>query len=176
MSTKNKATSAGAKMAGAQVNEAVAAGKQAIEDAVKNSTAGYEQAIEMTREQLDKSSAAVLGGYEDIADLNKQNVEALTQASDVLAKGAESAGRAYLDYLQGVTEAGAEATMTFMSAKTVKDVADAQSAYARASFNSFLAESARISEMNMKTVNDAFGPLRTRFGTVFGKPWNTFSS
>lgn len=152
-----------------QVEDAVAVGKKTVEQAMKASTEGYEQAMSMTKEQVEKASAAFFKGYDEVATLNKQNVEAMVKASDVLAKGAESVGKAYFDFAQSSAEASVEATKAMMGAKTVKDMVDIQSDYARTSFDNFMAESTRISEMTVKLANEAFAPIQAQVNAAFEK-------
>lgn len=162
---KETATNTAAK----QVEDAVAVGKKTVEQAMKASTEGYEQAMSMTKEQVEKASAAFFKGYDEVATLNKQNVEAMVKASDVLTKGAESVGKAYFDFAQASAEASVEATKAMMGAKTVKDLVDIQSDYARTSFDNFMAESTRISEMTVKLANEAFAPIQAQVNATFEK-------
>ena len=152
-----------------QVEDAVAIGKKTVEQAMKASTEGYEQAISMTKDQVEKASAAFFKGYDEVATLNKQNVEAMVKAGDVLTKGCETVGKAYFDFAQASAEASVEATKAMMGAKTVKDFVDIQSDFARTSFDNFMAESSRLSEMTVKLANEAFAPLQAQVNATFEK-------
>ena len=96
-------------------------------------------------------------------------VEAFVKAGEVLTKGAETLGKAYYDFAQASAEASVEATKAMMTAKTVKDFVDIQSTFARSSFDNFLAESTRLSEMSVKLANEAFDPLKAQLNTGFEK-------
>ena len=162
---KETATSTAAK----QVEDAVAVGKKTVEQAMQASTEGYEQAMSMTKEQVEKASAAFFKGYGEMSSLNKETVDAVVKAGDVLAKGAETVGKAYFDYAQASAEASVEATKALMGAKTVKDMVDIQSEFARTSFDNFMAESTRISELTVKLANDAFAPIQAQVNATFEK-------
>ena len=56
-----------------------------------------------------------------------------------------------------------------MAAKTVKDFVDMQSDSARTSFDNFLSESTRLSEISVKVANEAFDPLEAQFDAGFEK-------
>lgn len=152
-----------------QIEEAVEVSKKSVEQAMKASTEGYEQAINVTKEQVEKASAAFFKSYDDVAAMNKEGVDAFVKAGEVFTKGAETVGKAYFEFAQASTEASVEATKAMMGAKTVKDFADIQSEYARTSFDKFLAESTRLSEMTVKAANEAFEPLKAQLDTSVEK-------
>ena len=77
------------------IEDAVAAGKETIEQAMKASTEGYEQAIAKGKEHVAKASNAMFRSYDDIATLNEQNVEAAMKTGNIWAKGYENLGKAY---------------------------------------------------------------------------------
>ena len=162
---KTNATAAATK----QIEDAVEVGKQSVEQAMKASTESYEQALNMTKEQVEKASEAFFKGYDEMSSMNKEGVDAFVKAGEVLTKGAESLGKAYFDFAQASAEAGVEATKAMMSAKTVKDFVEIQSDFARTSFDNFLSESTRLSEMSVKVANEAFDPLKSQFNTGFEK-------
>lgn len=158
-----------AETASKQIEDAVEVGKKSVEQAMKASTEGYEQAINVTKEQVEKASAAFFKSYDEAAAISKENVDAFVAAGDVFTKSAETVGKAYFEYAQASAEAGVEATKAMMGAKTVKDFIDIQSDYARTSFDNFLAESTRLSELTVKAANEAFEPLKTQMNTSFEK-------
>ncbi len=152
-----------------QIEDAVEAGKKTVEQAMKASTEGYEQALNVTKEQVEKASEAFFKSYDEMSAMNKEGVDAFVKAGEVLTKGAESLGKAYFDFAQASAEASVEATKAMMAAKTVKDFVDIQSDFARTSFDNFLSESTRLSEMSVKVANEAFDPLKAQFNTGFEK-------
>jgi phasin family protein len=156
-----------------QVEDAVAKGKETMEEALKASSEGYEQAVAMTKVQVEKASTAFFKGYDDFATINKQNVDAFMKAGNIWAKGAESVSKAYFDFAQASAEAGVEATKALMGAKTVKEVVDLQSDYARNRFDNIVAEGTRISEMAVQVSNQAFEPIQAQFTKTVEKALKT---
>ena len=71
--------------------------------------------------------------------------------------------------MQASAEASVETTKAMMAAKTVKDFVDMQSDSARTSFDNFLSESTRLSEISVKVANEAFDPLEAQFDAGFEK-------
>jgi len=113
-----------------------------------------------------KASAAMV---EDALTANQVGFDALRQASTVCLEGYGRIGASYLDYLRGATELGTEAAKAVLSAKTVQDVVDVQIDYAQRRFDNMAAEGAKITELSVKTANEALTPLRKRFDDTVAK-------
>ena len=148
------------------IEDAVAAGKQTMEQAMKASTEGYEQAIAMGKEHVANASNAMFRSYDDIATLNKQNVEAAMKAGNIWTKSYEDLGKAYFGFAQDAAERGAEAAKAMMTAKTVQDVIDVQTDYAKQRFDHFVAEGTKLSEMSVKVATEAMEPLQKQFDSA----------
>ena len=148
------------------IEDAVAAGKETIEQAMKASTEGYEQAIAMGKEHVANTSNAMFRSYDDIATLNKQNVEAAMKAGNIWAKGYENLGKAYFSYAQDAAERGTEAAKAMMTAKTMQDVIELQTDFAKQRFDHLVAEGTKMSEMSVKVTTEAMEPLQKQFDTT----------
>lgn len=160
MSTKAK--TAAPKIDTKQIDEAVAVGKQTVE-----------QAVAATKEQVEKASTAALKGYDEFATLNKDGIDAFVKSGNIFAKGAEEVGKAYFAFAQAAAESNVEAAKALMGAKTLNEVVEIQSDLARVSFDKFVAEGTKLSEMGMKVTNDAFEPIQAHTNVVverFMKP------
>ncbi len=151
-----------------KTNSATAASKQ-IEDAVEVGKKSVEEALNVTKEQVEKASEAFFKSYDEISGMNKEGVYAFFKAGEVLTKGVESLGKAYFDFVQASAEASVETSKAMMAAKTSKDFVDLQSDFARTSFDNFLSESTRLSEISVKVANEAFDPLKAQFNSGFEK-------
>ncbi len=158
MTTKAKAARAESK----QAAQAVAAGKETVEQVVKASTETYGQAVTMTKEQVEKASQSLMEGYGEMTALSQKNVEAMVQAGNVWAKSAESIGKAYFNLAQVSAEAGVEAAQAMFAAKTLKDVVDVQTGYTKASIDTFVAEGKKINDMTVKAANEALEPIQSQ--------------
>lgn len=162
MTTKSKAARAG-------TTQSVAASKETVERAVKASTESYEQAYTMTKEQMEKASKSFVKGYDDFTEITQKNVEALVRAGNLWAKGAETIGKAYFNMAQVSAEAGVEAAQAMFAAKTLKDMVDVQTGYAKASIDTMVAEGKKINDMTMKVANEAFEPIQTQLNKTIDK-------
>jgi phasin family protein len=151
-----------------KTNPAADATKQ-IEEAVEVGKKYVEQALNMSKEQVEKASETFLKGYDGVSSMNKESIDAVVKAGEVLTKGTETVGKAYFEFAQAFAEASVEATKAMMGAKTPKDFFDTQSEYVRINFDKFLAESTRLSEMSVKVTNEAFDPLKAQVNGTFEK-------
>jgi phasin family protein len=165
MTSKPKAVRAELK----QVEQAVAAGKETVEQVVKASTESYEQAFNMTKEQVEKASKSLIKGYDELTEITQKNVEAFVKAGNLWAKGAENIGKAYFNLAQVSAEAGVEVAQAMFAAKTLKDVVDVQTGYAKASMDTFVTEGKKINDMTLKVANEAFEPIQSQVNQTIEK-------
>jgi phasin family protein len=150
----------------ASVEQAMSVGKETVEQVVKASTeaatAGYEQAIALTKEQAEKVSATTMKNYDEMAQLSKQTIDALFQAGNVLAKGAESVAKELAGFAQGRVESNIATTKKLFGCTTVQEAMDIQTGFLKSSFDTWLAEGSKLSELTFKVANEAFDPINAR--------------
>lgn len=162
----SKKTAAAAQEALKPVEAAVNAGKETVEKVVKASTdaatKNYEQAVAMTKEQVEKASTAAFRGYDELVALNKDNLDAFVKSSNVMVKGYEAIGKEFMAFAQSSIDANVQATQAIFGAKTLREMIDLQAAYTRKNFDSAVAESSKIGELSVKVANEAFEPLQSR--------------
>ena len=159
-----------------QFEDAVEAGKKSVEQAMRTSTETYEQAISLTKEQVGKANEALFETYDEANAMNKESFDAVVKAGVVLTKGAEAVSKTYYEITQASTKASVETTKAMLGAKTAKEFVEIQAEFARTSFDNFLSESTRLSEMSVKFANEAFEPLQKQFNSSFKKAFKAPAS
>ncbi|NNG05459.1 MAG: phasin family protein [Inquilinus sp.] len=159
------------------VEETFAATKATVENAVKTGqdamAKNMETAFAMTREQFEKAGGNLFHGFDDVAAFGKDNMDALVKASTIATKGWQDLGAAWFAFAQGTMEKSVATAQAMMTVKSPRELADLQNSFAKASFDSFVAESSKLSEMGVKVTNDAFAPITARVNATvekFGKP------
>ncbi len=161
-----KKTAASAQDALKPMEAAVNASKETVEAVVKAGTDAatkqYEQAVSMTKENVDKASSAMFQGYDEFAELNKANVDAVITSTNTVAKGFESISKELMGFMQASVESNVVVAKKVIGAKNLQEVVDLQSDFARTSFDSLLAESAKLTELSVQVTNKAIEPLQTR--------------
>jgi phasin family protein len=113
-------------------------------------------------EKVKPMSNQVLSSFEEVAAFHKDNVEAVVASSSILAKGFEALSKDAMAFAQGRFEQSVGAAKAAFAVKSLKELVDLQADFAKASFDAFLQEATRISEVGMKVANEAANPIAAR--------------
>jgi phasin family protein len=100
---------------------------------------------------------------EELADLTRGNVEAFVASSKIAAKGVEALSQDAAEYSRKSFEEASAALKSFAEVKSATDFFKLQGDYARAAFDSAVAESARLSETVLKLAGEAAEPITSRY-------------
>src|SRR5262249_35917426 len=121
-------------------------------------TKGYEHVVQLTSDQVEKASAALFKGYEEASELNKQAVDAVVKSGSVFAKAAEEFGKAWFAFTQRSLEGSVATAKAVIGSHSLREAVDLQAQFARGTFDDFVSESGRLSEMSVKVANEAIEP------------------
>ena len=100
---------------------------------------------------------------EELTDLTRGNVEALVASSKVAAKGVEILSQDAAEYGRKSFEEASATLKSFAEVKSATDFFKLQGDFARAAFDSAVAESARLSETVLKLAGDVAEPITSRY-------------
>ena len=100
---------------------------------------------------------------EEFADLTRGNVEAIVASSKVAAKGVETLSQEAAEYSRKSFEDASAALKSIVEVKSATDLFKLQGDFARAAFDSAVAESARLSETMLKIAGDVAEPINSRY-------------
>jgi phasin family protein len=117
--------------------------------------------------------AGVFTSYEELADLGRENLAALSRANAALTEGMEAIGKEIVAYARESLETAAEAATALLAAKTLEDLVQFNGDFAKTSFERMIAGSTKLSEMGMKVAAEALSPLGDRVEATLqtlGKP------
>lgn len=152
---------------------AASAGKETVETVMKAgtqaATAGYDQAVALTKEQVERTSKAMFKGYGDFASLGQDNVDAMVRSGTIMAKGLEVLGNEMMAFARTSMEDNVAATKALFGVKSVRELVDMQTEYTRKNMNQFLAESAKLTELSVKVANEAMEPIQARVNVAVEK-------
>lgn len=172
MATTKKSASA-VDEALAPVEAATAAHKENMEAAMKAGTAaaqkGYEQAVALTKEQVEKASKAMYQGYDEMSSLGKENLDAVVASSTIVAKGMESFSKEVFALAQSSLESSMNVAKAMMGVKTLREAIDLQNELSRTQFDKLMADGAKLTEMSMKVANEAIQPIQARVNVALEK-------
>ncbi len=173
MNPKSKAAAAAVEEMTKSGENGLVAGKEIVDSFVKvgqeAAQKGYEQAVSLTKEQVEKARTAVAKGVDEMSALGKDNVDAVVQASTIYAKGVEVIGKEVMSYAQARMESNMAAMKAMMGARTLKELVDLQTEFARNAFDQMVTETTKLSEIGVKVANDAFAPINARVNVVVEK-------
>jgi phasin family protein len=108
-------------------------------------------------------------GYDDFTAFSKANVEAFIMANQVFAKGIEEMSKEFMSLTQSSVESATAAAKAVFTAKSFKDVVDLNTVYTKTSFDKFVSNSTKLSEMGVKIATDSLAPVTARVNVAVEK-------
>lgn len=136
----------------------------------------YNEAFSTAKQQIEKVGTQLFSGFEGVSQIGKDNVEAVVKSSQILAKSAEQLGRAIAGFTQSSLEIGAQAGQALLGVKTLRDLVEVQSEFARNSFDHFVAGTSKISDMTVKVANEALEPINQCMNESIDKATKKFAA
>jgi len=106
---------------------------------------------------------------QDAAVLGQDQIEAVVKSTTILAKGMEDIMKTCMEIAQEAGEKSATVTKTMMSCKTLNELTEAQTKLAQTSFDQFMSNATRISEMSVKLCTDCMAPINDQMGKAIKK-------
>lgn len=153
-------------------NEATATAQNAASKAQNFAQEATNKAQAVTAEFNEKAKAAFekgAKGFEEMNELTKGNVEAFVEASRIAAKGLETLGQELADYGRKSFEHATSTAKTLASVKSPTEFVKLQSDFVRQSFDSFVAEASKTTELMIKLAGDAAQPISNRVAVAADK-------
>lgn len=133
---------------------AKATGEQFKAQAEKVQAAGT-QAL---RDGMEKTSAS----FAELSAHSKSNLEALTASATAAQKGAEALSAQALNYGKTSWEASVAAAQTMGQARSVQELIELQTNFAKSAMETYLSEVTKMTETVTNSVKDSFKPINER--------------
>ena len=121
-----------------------------------------EQAVTMAKQNVEKASQTVFKGYDQFNTLAQGNYDAVSKSFGIVSKGFEGVSKAWMAFTQSTVDSTVDFGKQVLAAKSLNEVVDMQSSFTKSTFDSFIAEGTKISEMSVKTASQAIEPLKAR--------------
>jgi len=137
-------------------------GAKTIQSTVDQFTTAGNQAF---KDSIEKSLAAL--GEANTA--SKKNLEAVVASVTAASKGAEALGAQAMAYSKKAMEGQVAAAQSLTAAKSVQEVVELQTAYAKTAFEAYIAELTKASETVSASVKECFQPLNERVTALVEK-------
>ncbi|HRH20864.1 MAG TPA: TIGR01841 family phasin [Brevundimonas sp.] len=126
-----------------------------VKKTVEQATAAGNQAF---KEGVDKS----LNALTEANTLGKKNIEAAVESVTAATRGAEALSAQALAYSKKSWEDGVNAAQALASAKSVQEVIELQTAFAKTAMEAYLAEVTKATDTLSASVKDSFKPINER--------------
>ena len=110
------------------------------------------------KDGVEKTLAALNDANAD----SKKNLEAVVAAVTAATKGAEALGAQAMAFSKSSFETQVAAAKSLTSAKSVQEVVELQTAFAKSALETYMAEMARMSDTVSASVKDSMKPLNER--------------
>jgi phasin family protein len=132
-----------------------ATGAETLKTTVEQFTTAGNQAF---KDSIEKSLAA-LG---EVNAHSKKNLEASVASVTAATKGAEALGAQAMAYSKKAMEDHVAAAKSLTTAKSVQEVVELQTAYAKSWLEAYIAQMNRATETVSASVKDCFQPINER--------------
>jgi phasin family protein len=130
-------------------------GAETLKTTVDQFTTAGNQAF---KEGIEKSLSA-LG---EANAQSKKNMEAVVASVTAATKGAEALGAQAMAYSKKAIEDQVAAAKSLSGAKSVQEVVELQTAYAKTAFEAYIAQMTKASETVSASVKECFQPINER--------------
>ena len=110
-----------------------------------------------------------LAGINEANGLAKGNVEAVVESLTAATKGAETVGAQAIAFSKKNWEEAVTAAKTLQGAKSIQEVIELQSTYAKSSMEAYVANLNLLSETMSASFKDSFKPINARMTATVEK-------
>ena len=140
-------------------------GAQTLKSTVDQFTAAGNQAF---KDSIEKS----LSAFGEINTHSKKNLEADVASVTAATKGAEALGAQAMAYSKKALEDQVAAAKSLSAAKSVQEVVELQTAFAKSALEAYVTEMNKASETVAASVKESFQPINERV-TAFVERFQT---
>ncbi len=117
---------------------------------------------DVARNQIAQASNNLLTNATDTTSFTRSQVDAVVAASTNMVEGVESLNREFVDFSKAQLDQHVAVTRKVFEVNSMRELMDLQTEVARESMDGMLSQSARMTDMAFKMVNDVLHPLQTQ--------------
>jgi len=116
-------------------------------------------------ESFEKASK----GFDEIAMIGRQNIEAAIKSVNVAAKGMEEINGEFIAFSREALEDGVSAAKAAMAAKNIQEAFEIQAGFAKSATEAYFGHMTKFGEMFATVARDAFEPINGRVQAMVEK-------
>ena len=130
---------------------AAEAAKSTVEQFTAASNVAFKEGVEKSLAALNEANA-----------YSKKNLEAVVASATAATKGAEALGAQAMSFSKTMFDNQVAAARSLAGAKSVQEIVELQTAYAKSALETYMAEVAKMTDTVQSSVKDAFKPINER--------------
>jgi phasin family protein len=154
-----EATQAKVKEAAEQVTTAaIGSTVSNLQEGVAKAAVGFEATQAKVKEGVEKAMKTA----EELVAFNQGNIEAIVKSSQIWATGVQDLSKHIAAAAQASLDESISAFKALTGLKSLKDVFELQSSFARAALEKSLAESGKLTDASFKLTEQALAPITAR--------------
>ena len=137
------------------MSRAASMGDKVMRDAMDRASAMGDHAF---KDGMEKSLAAL----NELNAQSKRNLEAVVESVTAATKGAETLSNQAMSYTKKAVESQVEQAKALSGARSVQEVVELQTSYAKTAMEAYIAEMNKAAEIMSGVVKESFRPLNER--------------
>ena len=98
---------------------------------------------------------------EELQQAGKENVEVAMKSAETMSKGAQAIAAEVADYSKKAFEDGTAALEKLFGVKSFEKAIEVQTAYAKSSYEGFVAKASKIGELYADLAKESYKPFET---------------
>lgn len=146
----------------ASVKSETAKAAKVIDDAASNFEEAASEAGAKMKDNVDRA----MGAAAEFSAFGKDNIEAWMAATAATQRGIQEISARAAAYSKQALESHVAAARSVMISKSVQEVVEKQTEYARTAFDEYVAELNKMSELMASYTKDAMKPFNERVSAV----------
>ncbi|SFH92494.1 phasin family protein [Albimonas pacifica] len=131
-------------------------------NAMSDTTAQFETFAAEAQAKMTESMEKMAKSFEDAAAFNQASLDAFMKSANIAMKSAEEISAESMAFSKKSMEEGVAATKDFAASKSVMELMEKQSDFAKTFFDGFMKQATKMNEMAMAASKDAMEPLAAR--------------
>lgn len=131
-----------------------------------------ESKMQNAAEHIEKANEHISSQLHEVAHFNRDNLDAAVQAVTVVAQGLKDLNQTVFQSIQQALQTAMSTGKAMMGVKNLRDLMEVQSEYVKATFDTVMADSTKISEIAVRCGSQAAEPINARVTQVVEKVSN----
>jgi phasin family protein len=132
--------------------------KKMVEDGAAQARVTMEKGME----QMTKQAEGFFKAAEEAAEFSRGNLEAMTKSAQLMTVGMQDLGKQFFAVTQALTDHALESAKALAAVKSLKEAADIQAAFAKASMERSMSEATKLQEATFRLAEQASAPITAR--------------